>query len=226
MKSNTHQEKNPVSGNQFESFNSLCKFVILEGKYGRDVFQKAIIERGGECQRRMRMLFDDMTTEEMVKARKFIQVQGDCRSGPELISDIEGKGFEVSPTAQILMKRKDFRPYSDLFTLGVIYGDEVKRFIDRRSSVYRSMAFDRGWGPPPPVCGPLLRKYLTNKDLKKMGVHTLVVMHRPIIDDAGNQWLFSISLHGKGNLRVGRPGPSDHLAPGVALLFEVPNQEE
>ena len=113
-----------------------------------------------------------------------LEVVSDGRSGTDFIRTLKAANWRISDWAQDVMKKPAFTATnSTRYKLVVIKGDEFDH--DPTTDEIRALASERNYLTPPAEVAPLLREFLSDKDLETMGVFWLAVMHEPIIDSDG-----------------------------------------
>lgn len=112
-------------------------------------------------------------------------IYSDGRTAETLVRDLEQKGFRVSASAEDMMGKPQFvTTRGTTYSIGFIRGNEFTD-AERITKNIRKEAKRRGWLSPPAECAPLAREQISDKNLKRMGLRCLVMMHEPIEDFGG-----------------------------------------
>jgi len=130
-----------------------------------------------------------------------ISVISDGFTGKELIKDLKKNGFTISNYTLPIINSCDFNQEAgNLYKLVIIKGNEIP--LDTNKAAYqniekiRKFAESKGYTSPPIEVAPLLRKKISNEEMKKMGFNNLIIMHDPIKDTDGFRVLFIIDCDG------------------------------
>jgi len=111
-----------------------------------------------------------------------LSVTSDGTTGEAWISRLEDRGFKVGRYSKQLLTSKDFKPTKGITTQISILKGELFTDEDRITKNIRSQAEKRKLQKPNPEVACLIREYLSDDDIKSMGLWCLVVMHEPIKD--------------------------------------------
>ena len=132
---------------------------------------------------------------------------------------LHGRAKEVLRLAEFLTSD------SITYKLALIMGDEFEEH-ERNNNNIRAKAASKGWIAPPIDVAPLLPMIFSNRDLKRMGLKTLVVMHDPITTSDDNLYLLAADGNGnKQNLSVFRGEPHMRwVSHTFGFLFLVPDE--
>ncbi|MFA6042698.1 MAG: hypothetical protein WCV85_04625 [Patescibacteria group bacterium] len=145
------------------------------------------------------------------------------RSGEQCITDLKKNSFSLEGAAWQLLSDKDFVTTNGVtYKLALIMGDE---FIDigRTDKNIRTEAYQRGYVDPPVELGAYLREMYADEDLEKMGLWSLILMHKPILNSLGGLFILGISRARAGRLLCAFKGHTAcHWDRNNGFVFLVP----
>lgn len=152
-----------------------------------------------------------------------LEVASDGTTGSDWIERLEAAGNRLSKYAKQVLRSHEFQPtngvvYNVTILPGPMFSDE-----DRITKKIRLVALNRGLLAPNAELGCLLREYLTDEDIKQLGLWWLVVMHEPIEDSDGNPGLLSVRRRDGGQwLYTYSDDPDDGWFRGSGFVFVRP----
>lgn len=156
----------------------------------------AIIKRlGGERGARKLLCGELMVSDQAWRTEDGViclSVVTDGTTGSNWIERLKMRGFRVGRHARDLLRSVDFKPTSGrVIDLAILTG---KMFAEdeRTTENIRREAHRRNLTNPDPEAACLIREKLTNQHIKAMDLWSIITMHEPIKDPAGDLRLFRV----------------------------------
>lgn len=153
-------------------------------------------------------------------------VTSDGRTGEQFIAEFEAMNCKVGEEAKQLLRSDKFVATNNkTYRLGIIFSSEFED-SDRTNENIRAESVHRGWIKPTMEHACLLRKLLSSREIEQMGVHSLVVMHEPmVVSDDDPPCVLSISRIGEDpRLDVSLCRPNITYNWTNAFVFLVPQE--
>jgi hypothetical protein len=154
----------------------------------------------------------------------YFSVTSDGTSGPDWITRLEGKGFQLSKWTKDVLNSSDFRPspsgttHNCAVLRGELFSDE-----NRITKKIRAEAGRRKFGKPNAEVACLIRENFSDDEIKAMGLWWLVTMHEPINDSVGGPDLLGARRYDVGRrLYACYDGPGNRWAREVGFVFVSP----
>jgi len=151
-----------------------------------------------------------------------IVVVSDGLAAEQSIAELKAEGFNVWNEVKFLMRSSAYVVTNGVvYRVGIIKGDEFDDNV-RTTENIRKEAARRRWIEPPAELARLLRKKVSDKELEKMGLWWLVVMHKPVPVSDGGPLLLGLSRGGDGrrlNAYDVKPGYRWDREDGFAFLL-------
>jgi hypothetical protein len=123
-------------------------------------------------------------------------VTSDGTTGEEWIARLESKGFRVGDCAKSVLRSKSFKPSSGVTYEIAVFKGELFSDNERITKNIRKEAKIRKLSIPNAEAACLIREKFSDKELKVMGLHWIVVMHKPFKDSGGEPLLLSAGHYG------------------------------
>ncbi|MCX6785112.1 MAG: hypothetical protein NTV81_04265 [Candidatus Komeilibacteria bacterium] len=157
----------------------------------------------------------------------YFTVISDGKTGPEWITYLEGKGFQLSKYAKSLLNSPDFKPTNGvIIEVGVLKG-MLFNDSDRTTKNIRSDAEARKFIKPNAELACLIRDKFTDEDIEAMGLTWIITMHEPIVDSDGDLGLLGVDRRGGGRglfASYDRPGYQWYRSSGFAFVLSQVSQ--
>ena len=120
-------------------------------------------------------------------------------TGETWITHLEGKGFRVDDYAKQILRSEAFTSTTGtVYDLVVIKGEEFPTDAERTNEKVRAEAKRRGYLTPPAEVAPMLRESISDKEIEKMGLYALIVMHEPVAGADDDLYLLGVNRYGGG----------------------------
>lgn len=128
----------------------------------------------------------------------YFSVISDGTTGLEWIARLEGRKYNLSEWAKVLLCSSDFKPTTGVkYELAVLKGELLEDERRITQNIYIE-AERRKLSDPNAEVICLIREKFSDEAIKEMGLLWLVAMHKPIEDSDGDRTLFGISRNGIG----------------------------
>jgi len=123
-------------------------------------------------------------------------VTSDGTTREQWIARLESKGFRVGDCAKSVLRSKSFKPSSGVTYEIAVFKGELFSDNERITKNIRKEAKIRKLSIPNAEAACLIREKFSDKELKVMGLHWIVVMHKPFKDSGGEPLLLSAGHYG------------------------------
>ena len=122
-------------------------------------------------------------------------VTSDGTTGPEWIERLERKGFRVGGHTKSILRSPDFKPTSGVTIEIAVLKGELFEGDDRTTENVRVEAGRRGLMAPNAEVACLIREKFSDKEIKEIGLWSIIVMHEPIEDSDGDSCLLGANRY-------------------------------
>ncbi len=140
-----------------------------------------------------------------------IEVVSDGRTGEQLIVDLKKQKFNTSDDCIQILQHKDFVPTKGTkYKAVVIFGNEIEEDAERTIASIHALAKQRGYLKTHMELAPLFREKISDEEMERMGVWSLVIMSDTIKDPFGDPRLLALR-----RVIVGRELIAYHDYPGL-----------
>ena len=127
-------------------------------------------------------------------------VTSDGTTGLEWIGRLKAAGHKVNDYTEQLLRSSDFVPTNGMTTkIAVLPGKLWTTNSNRLTKNIRAEALKRKLVKPNVEVACLIRMMFTNEEIRSMGLHRLVIMHKPINDVGGSSGLLTVGAGGSGS---------------------------
>jgi hypothetical protein len=120
-------------------------------------------------------------------------------TGPEWITWLENRGFQLTDDAKDVLLSPDFKPTKGVVYSIVVYKGKVFTGCDRTANTVFNKAENQKFSKSHPEVACLIRDKFSDEDMEVMGLDWIYTMHEPIKDSRGDFRLLRSGRVGDGN---------------------------